>query len=83
MAESPEPGNTTAASARNRLRGIVSRVQKERRDGTGRDAGRTVPGRLADEPGGGRRARPVTDKGTATTFVKNRLEIAVPKGNLA
>src|SRR3954453_15476416 len=28
LAESPEPGNTTAASARNRLRGIVTRVQK-------------------------------------------------------
>jgi molybdopterin-binding protein len=29
LAESPEPGNTTAASARNRLRGIVTRVQKD------------------------------------------------------
>jgi molybdopterin-binding protein len=29
LAESPEPGNTRAASARNRLRGIVTRVQKD------------------------------------------------------
>jgi molybdopterin-binding protein len=29
LAESPEPGNTTAASARNRLRRIVTRVQKD------------------------------------------------------
>jgi len=29
LAESPEPGNTSAASARNRLRGIVTRVQKD------------------------------------------------------
>ncbi|WP_026163501.1 TOBE domain-containing protein [Kribbella catacumbae] len=29
LAESPEPGNTTAASARNRLRGIVTRVLKD------------------------------------------------------
>src|SRR3954469_11395546 len=30
LAETPEPGNTTAASARNRLRGIVTRVVKDR-----------------------------------------------------
>ena len=29
LAESPEPGNTTAASARNRMRGIVTRVLKD------------------------------------------------------
>jgi molybdopterin-binding protein len=29
LAESPEPGTTTAASARNRLRGIVTRVVKD------------------------------------------------------
>lgn len=29
LAESPEPGNTTAASARNRMRGIVTRVIKD------------------------------------------------------
>ncbi|GAA0579347.1 excisionase family DNA-binding protein [Kribbella sandramycini] len=29
LAESPEPGNTTAASARNRMRGIVTRVVKD------------------------------------------------------
>jgi molybdopterin-binding protein len=29
LAETPEPGNTTAASARNRLRGIVTRVVKD------------------------------------------------------
>jgi molybdopterin-binding protein len=29
LAESPEPGHTTAASARNRMRGIVTRVLKD------------------------------------------------------
>jgi molybdopterin-binding protein len=29
LAESPEPGSTTAASARNRMRGIVTRVVKD------------------------------------------------------
>jgi molybdopterin-binding protein len=29
LAETPEPGNTTAASARNRMRGIVTRVVKD------------------------------------------------------
>ena len=29
LAESPEPGNTVAASARNRMRGIVTRVLKD------------------------------------------------------
>ncbi|WP_232828756.1 helix-turn-helix transcriptional regulator [Kribbella monticola] len=29
LAESPDPGTTTAASARNRLRGIVTRVVKD------------------------------------------------------
>lgn len=29
LADSPEPGNTVAASARNRLRGIVTRVRKD------------------------------------------------------
>ncbi len=29
LAESPEPGTTTAASARNRMRGIVTRVLKD------------------------------------------------------
>ncbi|MGY4767222.1 TOBE domain-containing protein [Kribbella sp. CWNU-51] len=29
QAESPEPGNTAAASARNRMRGIVTRVLKD------------------------------------------------------
>jgi molybdopterin-binding protein len=29
LAESPEPGTTTAASARNRMRGIVTRVVKD------------------------------------------------------
>ena len=29
LADTPEPGNTTAASARNRLRGIVTRVVKD------------------------------------------------------
>ncbi len=29
LAESPEPGTTTAASARNRIRGIVTRVVKD------------------------------------------------------
>ena len=29
LAESPEPGHTTAASARNRMRGIVTRVVKD------------------------------------------------------
>ena len=29
LAETPEPGNTRAASARNRLRGIVTRVVKD------------------------------------------------------
>lgn len=29
LAESPEPGATTAASARNRMRGIVTRVVKD------------------------------------------------------
>jgi molybdopterin-binding protein len=29
MAEAPEPGSTVAASARNRMRGIVTRVTKD------------------------------------------------------
>jgi molybdopterin-binding protein len=29
LAETPEPGNTTAVSARNRMRGIVTRVVKD------------------------------------------------------
>src|SRR4051794_41610518 len=29
LVDSPEPGNTTAASARNRMRGIVTRVVKD------------------------------------------------------
>jgi molybdopterin-binding protein len=29
LADTPEPGNTTAASARNRMRGIVTRVVKD------------------------------------------------------
>lgn len=29
LADSPEPGRTTAASARNRMRGIVTRVLKD------------------------------------------------------
>jgi excisionase family DNA binding protein len=50
LSDSAEPGSTVAASARNRMRGIVTRVVKDGGDGAGRDAGGPVPRRVADEP---------------------------------
>ena len=57
IVEERDPDVIVGRSARNRFPGIVTRVVKDTVDRPGRDPGRSPPGRVAHDPGGGRRAR--------------------------